>query len=97
MPRRNSERKINRTEAASPLAAPGVTLLVWRKCPMCHWEMRSIESPDANPLCPRCHSLMERQAVAPADSYEKKDLDTAVSRRATSVPDLSRKRAKPRR
>jgi hypothetical protein len=90
MSRRNSERKHNRTESAAPLAAPGVVLLVWRKCPVCHWETRSIESADANPMCPRCHSLMERQAVAPAESMEKQDV------RVPSAGDL-RKRTKPKK
>lgn len=90
MARRNSERKISRPEpATSSASSPGVVLLVWRKCPSCHWETRSIESPDADPLCPRCHSLMEREAVAPADSLQKKDV------RATAGD--MQKRAKPKK
>ena len=91
MPRRNSERKINRPETAA-VTAPRVVLLVWRKCPVCGWETEAIEGPDANPLCQRCQSPMERQAVAPADSYEKKDTP-----KIRSAAGDTRKRARPRR
>lgn len=87
---RNSERKINRPETAAPLTSPGAVLLVWRKCPVCNWETEAIESQHANPLCSRCQSPMERLAVAPADSYDKKDA-------RTSAPSVLRKRAKPKR
>jgi hypothetical protein len=95
MSRRNTERKMNRPESAAEPSAAAVMLLVWRKCPVCGWETESIESQDANPLCPRCQSPTERQAVAPLDSHRKTEKGTPPPKPKMKSAD-ARKRSKPR-
>jgi hypothetical protein len=98
MSRRNSERQLNRPPAAEATSR-GVMLLVWRRCPVCGWETEGIERQGANPLCQRCQTPMEQQAVAPADSQKTTDLSTSGEREQKSKGPLvqSRKQPKPRK
>ena len=96
MPRRNSERQLNRPENAE-VTAPGVLLLVWRKCPVCGSETEGIEPQDATPLCQRCQAPMEQQAVAPADSYKKQNVRTTRGAKTQPTRVRSLKRGKPKR
>lgn len=84
-------------QRTAPFTAP---LLVWRECRACGWETRGVETAATQQtLCPRCHAVSERVAMAAVnatDANEAAVAEDAASQRK-SVRPRSTKRSKVRR